>query len=60
MIYPARGRRMCLACGKMFNSNGPGNRICHACGQLKRDKDPLVHQFSWGPGTSLSAKKDSQ
>lgn len=30
--------RVCLKCGKMFSSTGPGNRICHKCHLSGRDR----------------------
>lgn len=33
---PCQGQRRCLACGRMFDSEGPWNRICPKCKTKQR------------------------
>lgn len=36
---PLAGRRVCLACGRTFLSEGPWNRICIACHKQRALED---------------------
>ena len=49
-------RRVCLACDRMFMSEGPWNRICHDCKRRQRQ-----HRGLWGmtPCKFSKGKDDS-
>ena len=36
IIVRNKSKRVCLKCGKTFNSLGPGNRICPGCTRINR------------------------
>ena len=54
-LHEKRAQRRCLQCGKLFDSQGPGNRRCEKCKKLG-DNFLRLHHSHWpGRGKAVSS-----